>query len=88
MTPDLWHPNGPQFRPAILPGQTEDLEYRVLVPEAVQGPLRVTARLRYRKANQFFMDSVYADVHREAPVTDISAGEATLEVARSQNARQ
>lgn len=81
MMPDLWHPKGPQFRPAILPGQSEDFEYEVRIPEGSQGPLRVTARLRYRKANQFFMDSVYTSLHREAPITDVSSSQLTVEVA-------
>ena len=80
MMPDLWHPKGPQFRPAILPGQSEDFGYQVRVPEGVHGPLRVSARLRYRKANQFFMDSVYTDVHREASITDISSSQLTVEI--------
>jgi hypothetical protein len=32
----------------------------------------VQARLRYRKANQFFMDAVYPQRREEAPITDIS----------------
>jgi hypothetical protein len=80
MMPDLWHPKGPQFRPAILPGQSEDFGYQALVPRGVRGPLRITARLRYRKANQFFMDSVYTDVRREAPITDISTGQIFVEI--------
>jgi len=85
--PDLWHPKGPQFRPAILPGQLEEFGYQVPVPLGVQGPLRVTARLRYRKANQFFMDSVYTDVHREAPVTDISSEQVSVGIAARAGAR-
>lgn len=73
MTTDIWHPEGPQFRPAINPGESVSFEYHVPVPKAVTGPLVVRARLRYRKANQFFMDEVYSPYHREAPVTDISS---------------
>ncbi|HEV2426378.1 MAG TPA: multiheme c-type cytochrome [Terriglobia bacterium] len=80
MMPDLWHPAGPQFRPAVLPGQSEEFDYQVEVPGNVRGPLSVAARLRYRKANQFFMDSVYPDARREAPITDISSGRLRLEI--------
>lgn len=80
MMPDLWHPKGPQFRPAILPGQSQDFDYQVQVPRDAHGPWRVTARLRYRKANQFFMDSVYTGAHREAPITDISSSQLTVEI--------
>lgn len=77
---DLWHPTGPLYRPAILPGQSQGFAYQAQIPEGAQGPLRVIARLRYCKANQFFMDSVYTDVHREAPITDISSSQITIEV--------
>jgi hypothetical protein len=72
LTPDIWHPVGPQFRPAINPGESEALDYRFLVPRSLTGPLVVQARLRYRKANQFFMNEVYDPDHRKAPITDIS----------------
>jgi hypothetical protein len=81
MTEDIWHPQGPQFRPAINPGESESFEYRFQVPQDVAGPLKVQARLRYRKANQFFMDEVYSPDHRTAPVTDISSASVNIPVA-------
>lgn len=82
MMADLWHPVGPKFRPAILPGHSETYDYQLRVPGNVEGPLVVRARLRYRKANQFFMDSVYTGRHREAPITDISSGRLEVAVKR------
>lgn len=79
LTPDIWHPKGLKFRPAIPPGKSEILDYCFSIPRGVLGPLVIHARLRYRKANQFFMDAVYTERHEEAPVTDISA--ATAEIA-------
>ena len=83
MTPDIWHPVGPQFRPAINPGESETLDYRFLVPRSLTGPLVVQARLRYRKANQFFMNEVYDPDHREVPITDISRVSEEVAVAGS-----
>jgi len=80
LTPDIWHPQGPQFRPAINPGESGSFEYRFPVPKTVSGPLLVRARLRYRKANQFFMNEVYAPDHREAPVTDLSSASEEIAV--------
>lgn len=82
MMPDLWHPNGPKFRPAIPPGHSATCDYQVKVPLNADGPLFITARLRYRKANQFFMDAVYTHVHREASITDISSGQLNVEISR------
>ena len=83
MTPDIWHPVGPQFRPAINPGESETLDYRFLVPRSLTGPMVVQARLRYRKANQFFMNEVYDPDHREVPITDISRVSEEVAVAGS-----
>jgi len=81
MEPDLWHPNGPRYRPAILPGHSEACDYEFRVPPGARGPLAVEARLRYRKANQFFMDSVYPGANRTAPITDVSSASASIRLA-------
>jgi len=82
MKPDLWHPVGPQFRRAVPARESDEYDYSVKVPPGTQGPLFVKARLRYSKANQFFMDAVYAGVHREAPITDLSSAQARIELQR------
>lgn len=76
--PDLWHPDGPIYRPAVLPGQSGVYDYEFRVPSGSRGPLTVRARLRYRKANQFFFDSVYPGARRTAPITDISTAEISI----------
>ena len=80
MTADIWHPQGPQYRPAIAPDKTESFSYRLRLPNRVTGPLLVRARLRYRKANQFFMDAVYPESHRAAPIIDVVSGSAQIAV--------
>lgn len=80
MTADIWHPKGPQYRPAIAPGAAESFAYRFSVPRGVIAPLVVKVRLRYRKANQFFVDAVYPDQHREAPITDVASTSARIQV--------
>jgi len=82
MKPDLWHPVGPQFRRAVLARESDTYDYSFKVPPGTQGPLSVRARLRYSKANQFFMDAVYPEAHRQAPITDLSAARATIELRK------
>jgi hypothetical protein len=82
MRPDLWHPVGPRFRPAVLAGETAAYEYAFRVPSRAAGALNLKARLRYAKANQFFMDAVYPEAHREAPVTDVSSAQVSIEIRR------
>ena len=80
--PDLWHPDGPLYRPAILPGKSAAYDYDFRLPRAARDRLMVRARLRYRKANQFFLDSVYPGANRTARVTDVAAAEAIVELPR------
>ncbi len=87
MTEDVWHPMGPIYRPAIAPGQAESFDYRFRVPRGAAGPLVVKARLRYRKANQFFMDAVYPHQHREAPITDLSSDSTEMMIVGGAAAR-
>jgi len=80
MEPDLWHPVGPKFRRAVLAGESDTYDYRFKVPPGTRGPLLIKARLRYAKANQFFMDAVYPDVHRETPIIDVSSAETSIQL--------
>jgi hypothetical protein len=80
MKPDLWHPVGPNYRPAILAGESQTYDYEFRLPRNMRSPISIDARLRYRKANQFFMDAVYGDGKREAPITDITSGHVEIAV--------
>jgi hypothetical protein len=70
---DLWHLVGAKFKRAVFPGYSDTYLYEFKVPKDAHGPLQVSARLCYRKANQYFMDLVFAGQHRTAPITDISS---------------
>ncbi len=82
MKRDLWHPVGPRFRRAILARESDGYDYVLSVPPDAHGPLTVKARLRYSKANQFFMDAVHPVQRRTAPITDISSAVRTIAVSR------
>ncbi len=69
----LWHYVGTIFKRSITPGYSDMYAYDFTVPKGMQGPLQVTARLRYRKANQYFMDFLFPGQSREAPITDLSS---------------
>jgi hypothetical protein len=78
LKPDLWHPVGPQYRRAISARESDSFLYSFRVPPASKGLLIVTARLRYAKANQFFMDAVYPDARRRVPITDIATAQVQI----------
>lgn len=70
---DLWHYVGAKWKRAIFPGYSDMYQYKFTVPRDADGPFTITARLRYRKANQYFMDFAYPGKHLHTPVTDLSS---------------
>ena len=78
---DLWHYVGAKWKRAIFPGYSDTYEYHFLVPRNVQNPLTIAARLRYRKANQYFMDFAFPGKHFETPITDLSADRVNVPLA-------
>jgi hypothetical protein len=70
---DLWNYVGSRGKRTIFAGHSDMSEYTFTVPRDVLGPLTIEARLRYRKANQDFMDVVFPGQHLQSPVTDLSS---------------
>jgi hypothetical protein len=87
LKPDLWQPVGPRYRPAVLAGESSVFDYEFKLPSGINGPLSVNARLRYRKANQYFMDAVYPSLHLKAPITDVASAQGQIEVQQTQDQR-
>jgi hypothetical protein len=83
----LWHYVGTISRRAIFPGYSDMYEYKFTVPAHVQGPLQVAAQLRYRKANQYFMNFVFPGQFVKAPVTTMSSGTAEIALLSSSRPR-
>ena len=84
---DLWHYVGAKWKRAIFPGYSDMYEYKFTVPRNAEGPLTITARLRYRKANQYFMDFAFPGKHLSTPITDISSDHVDVTLAGSSTAR-
>lgn len=64
---------------AIHSGKSVTDNYAVAVPVTAKGPLKITAKIRYRKCNQFIMDAVYGD-GTTLPVTDVSKATAVVKL--------
>ena len=84
---DLWHYVGAKWKRAIFPGYSDMYEYKFKVPRNVKGPLTITARLRYRKANQYFMDFAFPGKHLQSPITDLSSDRVDVQLTGSKQAR-
>ncbi|HEV2175596.1 MAG TPA: multiheme c-type cytochrome [Terriglobia bacterium] len=84
---DLWHYVGAKYKRAVFPGYSDMYEYDLKVPQDAHGPLQVTARLRYRKANQYFMDFSFPGQHLAAPITDISSDRVEIPLVAGNTSR-
>lgn len=78
----LWHYVGTVFKRSIPPGYSDMYNYNFTVPKNIHGPLQVTAVLRYRKANQYFMNFVFPGKFLKSPITNLSSSSTKIEVAQ------
>ena len=69
---NLWDMIGARYKRSIFPGYTDTVEYAFTVPRSARGTLRLSARLRYRKVNQNFIDTVVGKGAFTTPITDMS----------------
>jgi hypothetical protein len=70
---NLWQMVGARFKRAIFPGYTDSIEYALIVPRSAEKHLQLSARLRYRKLNQLFVDRALGKGAFHAPITDLSS---------------
>ncbi|MFQ5694677.1 MAG: multiheme c-type cytochrome [Terriglobia bacterium] len=79
---NLWDMVGARYKRSIFPGYTDTVEYQFTVPRNAGKRLELSARLRYRKVNQFFIDTVVGKGAFSTPITDMSKDSRTVPVVR------
>lgn len=57
---NIWDTRGKAYDNFIPPGRSELVRYQFMIPKAADGPLHVTARVRYRRFNRHYSDWVLA----------------------------
>jgi hypothetical protein len=77
---NLWEMVGVRFRRSVFPGFSDQAEFGFLAPRAAA--LRVSARLMYRKIDQFLLTFLFGkETSLTAPVTAVSEDHKTIVVA-------
>ncbi len=79
---DLWHYVGAKWKRAVFPGYSDMYAYQFVVPARTNGPLRIVARLRYRKANQYFMNWAFPGKDLMTPITNMATNEVEIPLAK------
>ncbi len=75
---NLWHMIGHAYKKTIPAGQTDISIHTFRVPYWAKGDITVTARVRYRRFNQWYTDWVFGDREVRLPIIDM--GRDTLSV--------
>jgi hypothetical protein len=79
---NLWDMVGTTYVRVIFPDYSEQATYKVELAEDIEGPLKVTARLRMRKFHQKIVDVATADSGITFPITDLSESTGVVDVVR------
>lgn len=77
---NLWNMIGARYKRSIFPGYTDTVTYEFTVPPNAAAPLHLSARLRYRKVNQVFIDKVVGKGAFTTPITDMSQDTRVLRI--------
>ncbi len=77
---DLFNAVGESYGRLIAPGMAEVEAYAFEVPENIQGPLNVRAKLRYRKFNHDYSSWALNDEQLTLPVVDMAEGRLVIQI--------
>jgi hypothetical protein len=80
---NLWDMVGQKYKRAIFVGASDAAAYELRLPKDCAGPVKINARLRYRKFNQFIVDWVTGKKDVKFPITDLSQDQATIALGPS-----
>ncbi|GAA5521420.1 hypothetical protein LQ318_06695 [Aliifodinibius salicampi] len=80
---NLWELVGVRYSRALYPGKTDYARFAVDITEENITDIYITAKLQYRKFNQFLMNEVFTEVDDEtAPITTVSSDTHQVKVSR------
>ncbi|MCP4414694.1 MAG: hypothetical protein GY808_19225 [Gammaproteobacteria bacterium] len=72
---DLLNAVGETHLNLIKPGESDMQQYSFPIPKETTGPLKVAARLRYRKFNQKYATWALGKKGKDLPIVDMASGE-------------
>jgi Cytochrome c554 and c-prime len=71
----------PQTAPVRAKKFPQDLSYAIPVPKSAAGTLQITARLRYRKVDQYLLNFVFGEHEGlTSPITDMASDTRVIEI--------
>ena len=77
---EVWNNRIVAYNNTIQSGRSQIVRYQFKVPEGVNGPLTITAAVKYRRFNQHFIDFGMNKQHYEQPVVDMVTTTRTISI--------
>lgn len=78
---NLWEMVGARFKRTLFPGYSDVASYTFDYPESGAEQLQITARLRYRKVDQYLTNFLFPGQGLTAHITDMSTASARITAA-------
>jgi tetratricopeptide (TPR) repeat protein len=82
---NIWETRGRAYDNFIAPGRSELVRYQFTIPKTAKGPMRVSARVLYRKFNRFFSDYTFGK-SVDLPIVEMAGQEITLNLGENRPA--
>ncbi len=79
----VWQTRTRAFDTTILPGRSELIRYRFTVPQGATGPLKVEARVNYRRFRQGWLDYALQKKGMRYPIAQMASKQMTLNVGQN-----
>jgi tetratricopeptide (TPR) repeat protein len=79
---NIWDTRGKAYDNFIPPGRSELVRYQFRIPQAAQGPLRVTARVLYRRFNRYFTNWILGK-SVDYPIVEMAAKQIAIQLGEN-----
>ncbi len=79
---NIWDTRGKAYDNFIPPGHSELVRYQFRIPQDARGPLRVTARLLYRRFNRYFTNWILGQ-SVDYPIIEMAAKRVTIQLGEN-----
>jgi tetratricopeptide (TPR) repeat protein len=76
----IWHNRVLAYNNALQSGRSQLVRYRFRLPKTLTGQFTITARVRYRRFNQHFIDFAMDAKHYPEPIVDIAVQTRTFKI--------
>ncbi len=79
----VWTIHSVAYDNSVQAGRSALIRYEFQIPEAVKGPISVTARVNYRHLRQSYLNNVFGKDHPVYPIVELASRTRTLNIGEN-----